>query len=229
MSISPAGLAAARANGASSHGPVTPEGKARSALNAVRHGLCAGGPTALSETTRQEIFPLLDELVGRLAPEGAAEAEIVEELAFVLWRQRRLRALEERVLEAALAPAEEEAPSRLPSLATLVRYRGRLERDWRRGLEALELLKSIRPQSQFGGMSPARLRWIADRVEQRAAAAEAEEPEATVAAPAGMPRETPAEGTNEPDAQGPLNRAQRRRLEQAHRIALRRAGLPAVA
>ena len=233
MSISPAALAAARANGALSHGPVTPEGKAKSAMNAVSHGLCASSPAGLSEKARAEIEPLLDELVGRLAPEGAAEAEIVLELAFVLWRQRRLRALEERVLEAALAPPEEEGSARQPSLSTLVRYRGRLERDWRRGLEALELLKATRPQRHYGDMSPAQLRWLADRVEQRAAMAEAEEPEAaTPAEPIGMPTATTGsddEGTNEPGTQGQLNREQRRRLEQARRIAERRAAGPAVA
>lgn len=233
MPISPAALAAARANGALSHGPVTPEGRARSAMNAVRHGLCASGPAGLSETTRLELQPLLDELVGRFAPEGAAEAEIVEELAFILWRQRRLRALEERVLGVALDPPEEEAPSRLPSLATLVRYRGRLERDWRRGLEALDLLKAVRPHRHHDDMSPTRLRWLADRVEQRATMDEPERPDTTATA---EPTEAAVEAidplepcTNEPEAPEPLNRAQRRRLEHAHRIALRRAVAPAVA
>ena len=226
MSISPAALAAARANGASSHGPVTPEGKAKSAMNAVRHGLCAGSPAGLSEKARAEIEPLLDELIGRLAPEGAAEAEIVLELAFVLWRQRRLRALEERVLEAALASPEEEAPARQPSLGTLVRYRGRLERDWRRGLEALELLKAARPQRHYGDMSPAQLRWLADRVEQRATA-EAEEPE-EIEISRGTTGPLDA-GTNEPDEPGHLSREQRRRIEQARRIAGRHAASHAVA
>jgi hypothetical protein len=223
MSISPATLATARANGALSHGPVTAEGKARSAMNAVRHGLCASDPAGLPEATRLELQPLLDELIGRLAPEGAAEAEIVEELAFVLWRQRRLRALEERVLGAALAPSEEEMPARLPSLATLVRYRGRLERDWRRGLEALDQLKAIRPQRPLGGMSPDRLRWLADRVEQRAPmdGPERSDAPASDGAPA-EPADTAEPGTNEPDVAGQLNRAQRRRLEHAQRLALRR-------
>ena len=61
----------------------------------------------------------------------AAEAHLVEELVFAAWRQVRLRAVEDAVL--ARAERGEPPSPNLPSLATLMRYRGRIERDGRQG------------------------------------------------------------------------------------------------
>lgn len=102
-------------------------------------------------------------MLARWQPLDAAEAHWVEELVFVAWRQRRLRELE----EAALAwIGAEDAPS-LPSLATVMRYRARLSREWRRATEELAVLRSGRE----GLPEPADLRWLADRIEQAHAVA----------------------------------------------------------
>src|SRR3954449_1722948 len=84
LSPTPAQSAPSRANGALSHGPVTPEGKARCAANApaARHGLRGSGPFRLLADEDGTAFQaLLDDLLARHAPVGAAERHCVEQLA----------------------------------------------------------------------------------------------------------------------------------------------------
>ena len=71
---SPAQIEAARRNGARSRGPVTAEGKARSAMNATRHGICAARPTFGQDADPGELDALRAALVARWRPQDAAEA-----------------------------------------------------------------------------------------------------------------------------------------------------------
>jgi hypothetical protein len=84
---------ASRINGAKSYGPVTPAGKARSALNSRKHGLCAKlfllpleDPSAFEE--------LHAAYLEEFAPQSVAEQDCVEEMVAAVYRQRRLWALE---------------------------------------------------------------------------------------------------------------------------------------
>ena len=120
-------------------GPVTAEGKARSAMNATRHGICAARPTFGPDADPGGLDALRAALVARHRPQDAAEAHWVEELVFTAWRQQQLRTLEAAVLARAMATGSEVEASSLPSLATVIRYRARLDRDWRRAGEALRL------------------------------------------------------------------------------------------
>ena len=181
----------ARRNGALSHGPITPEGKARSAMNATRHGLCARTMVLGEGEDGGELAALRAALLARWQPVDAAEAHLVEELVFAAWRQVRLRAVEDAVL----ARAERgEAPSpALPSLATLMRYRGRIERDGRQAVEQLAALRRGRKELA----DPMRLRWLAERIEQAQAIAACTP--ATGDAPVTETRTDDSEsGTNEP-------------------------------
>ena len=83
---------AARINGAKSKGPVTPEGKARSAQNAVRHGLAAQS-ISLSNEDRERCHAMLLEYSARLKPVGIVEEDLVEEMVDAKWRQRRAIAM----------------------------------------------------------------------------------------------------------------------------------------
>ena len=109
MLPSPSKADIARRNGALSQGPVTAAGKARSARNATRHGLCAR-TLLLGDGEDAAAFAALRAamLARHHRPPDEAQAHWVEELVFVAWRQRRLRVLEDAVL-AQLAAGEDGA------------------------------------------------------------------------------------------------------------------------
>lgn len=78
-----------RANAQRSTGPRTADGKAVSAQNSVKHGVLS--QKAIS---RYEDRSAYDELVGQLAadirPATALEDALVQRLAILIWRERRL-------------------------------------------------------------------------------------------------------------------------------------------
>ena len=86
-------------------------------------------------------------LTARIAPADAIEEHWVGEIAFALWQQQRLQALAALVLAAAESGTSEpdEAATRLPSLATLARYRARIERDLKLARHELEAARQARP------------------------------------------------------------------------------------
>jgi len=89
---------ASRANGRKSRGPVTPEGKARSAANSLRHGLLA--KVCLLESESREVFDdLIDDFEARFQPIDEVEWGFVEEMIAANWRLRRCWAIENRMLD----------------------------------------------------------------------------------------------------------------------------------
>ena len=82
-------LEANRLNAQSSTGPRTAEGKARSSQNAVRHGLTAKYPVLPGEDPA-EFAAFCDLLFEDLAPDGAAEAYLVQRFADIAWRLKRV-------------------------------------------------------------------------------------------------------------------------------------------
>src|SRR4051794_13752080 len=113
MPISPSSAqsAASRANGALSHGPATPDGKASSAANAIRHGLRGTSRTVPPEHA-PELAALREAHTDRLAPVDAVERHWVAEFAFTLWQQQRLRAVTAEALAAEGGTDEPEAQPR---------------------------------------------------------------------------------------------------------------------
>ena len=91
--LSAAQLAANRANAQHSTGPRTPEGKAVSSRNALRHGLFS---RSLHQSARllgedpAEFDALLGDLLQRYAPQGREEELMVDCMATLWWRRMRL-------------------------------------------------------------------------------------------------------------------------------------------
>src|SRR5437868_1893435 len=62
-------------------------------FNALRHGILSRF-TVLPWESREEYDSILAALVAEHAPQGPTEEHLVEELAHILWRKRRLRLAE---------------------------------------------------------------------------------------------------------------------------------------
>jgi hypothetical protein len=90
--------AAARANGTRARGAVSPEGKRRSSMNALRHGLLAKA-TVLQNESRRGFQTMLREHIECLEPRDALERSAIEEMCSAAWRMRRLWAMERKALD----------------------------------------------------------------------------------------------------------------------------------
>ncbi|MGA8026642.1 MAG: hypothetical protein WB992_05810 [Bryobacteraceae bacterium] len=91
--LSPAQLAANRANALLSTGPRTPDGKAKSCVNAVKSGL-TGRTVLLPTDDAAEYTALIAAYQNEFAPIGRAECELVQSVADTEWRLHRIRSLE---------------------------------------------------------------------------------------------------------------------------------------
>jgi hypothetical protein len=94
---SEAQIAAARRNGAKSKGPVTSEGKAASARNALRHGLTAFH-LALSCEDQESFSLVLADYMDEYRPVGATETNLVKRVAFAQWQMYRAWTAETAIL-----------------------------------------------------------------------------------------------------------------------------------
>jgi hypothetical protein len=90
-------IAANRQNAQHSSGPRTPEGKAASGRNAVKHGLTARNVLLAGEDPA-EYRHLHEAAIASLKPEGELERELVARIVSVLWRLRRAPVFEAALL-----------------------------------------------------------------------------------------------------------------------------------
>jgi len=151
-------IAASRANGAKSRGPITPEGKRNSNRNNIRHGLVAE-TVVIDNESLPRFASLLASLTADLQPQDDTEASLIETMAVARWRQMRLWALEKSGLDYEIRKQEgeivsEDAPTRAflafrgitdqsRSLELINRYETRCDRQY------LRLLRHFRRLRKF--------------------------------------------------------------------------------
>jgi hypothetical protein len=146
--VSNARAEASRRNGARSRGPKTEEGKARSAQNALKHGLRAQKYLVLPEEDGAEFAALEAALLAELAPVGTLQTLLARRVAVAAWRLARADRLEAEVLEfrsyaganAGLALIRDGNGTR--SFETLLRYRGAAMAEFWRALKTLKALQA---------------------------------------------------------------------------------------
>jgi hypothetical protein len=219
----PAQIEAARRNGARSRGPTTPEGKARSSANALRHGPSSAAHTLLEGEDKAAYEELLTNLIAELELGTELEGQLVRRLAAALWKQARADRLEAKLFAwtdtpkvfhaGKYLPVDAEANFDIARFLALERYQAQLGREVSRCLRELRLLRQepLADVPNEPGPVPA--------------ADPAPEPASEPARPVGSaePRNEPERGPS-PAALPAPNRRERRRS-----AALARGGPPAAA
>ena len=123
--VSPAQLAANRVNSHLSTGPITPEGKAKSSLDAVKTALT--GRTVLLPTDDAARYENhVRNFIQELQPVGLREAVLVQSLADTTWRLDRIPGLEMAIYARGrtefASQFEHEDPALRPGLIELETY-----------------------------------------------------------------------------------------------------------
>jgi len=157
----------ARANGAKSHGPVTPQGRAISSRNSLRHGFAAKSVVLPTESSH-EFQALLRSYVVQFDPRGGVEQELVQTMVAARWRLRRIGNIETALLSTELVRRAEDIDEEFENmknvdrlawifekladhgqaLSLVVRYEGALNRSYDRAFKQLHILQSTRRRLQ---------------------------------------------------------------------------------
>ena len=154
-----------RANAAHSTGPVSPEGKARSAQNALKLGLSIQRHVILDDEDPAEFQALHSDLLRIYGPRTEREETAVQEIAHCQWAFRRFDVAEHAVLNrhpmdpfthtsienvasldymAVVPTLKDEAQPEWKPLHNLLRYRAHWERRHQRAIADFDRAQSAR-------------------------------------------------------------------------------------
>ena len=135
-------------------GPATPEGKRRSSMNALKHGLTASSPHALEKVAQELGIDYLDIRVrihAHYRPFDPIEEELVDRVALCLWRLRLSQAMERRLIE---RRPSLNRPG--PSHERIMRYERLVDIHLHRAIAALARKKEAENKSNPQNDSPSR-------------------------------------------------------------------------
>jgi hypothetical protein len=132
-------------NALRSTGPKTPEGKAISSQNALKHGLTAK-QLVIKEDERPEFDQLQVGLLEELRPEGTLEQLIFNDVLHARWNLHRCRGIEASLSTGDTDPLLDESLGK--QLDRILRYEARAERNFYRSLKELRALQKARPQPE---------------------------------------------------------------------------------
>ena len=154
---------ASRRNGAKSCGPKTPEGKARSAQNALRHGMRAQKHIVLPSEDAAAFKALEAALIEELAPDGALQSALARRVVSAVWRLERGERLEADLFaENQLAGWSlghaliRDCNGGARSFDTLLRYRGGTLAELWRALRTLKALQAEQAERPAPALAPER-------------------------------------------------------------------------
>ena len=124
-------------------GPNTPEGKARSSRNALKHGLRARDFVLLPEEDPQEWSQHVQDLEHGYRPVDATERKLVDAIAVAMWKEIRADRFEAEVLTDIPPRSKDrshgsdlQVPDHAAALTTAIRYQGSAGMAARRAVRA---------------------------------------------------------------------------------------------
>ena len=143
-------LEANRSNAKRSTGPKTESGKTRSKMNAIKHGLAGANILVLDEDPAQ-FEALRSGLEMHFAPSSAFAQELVDYIAGLLWRLRRVPLIEAALIRHQ-AETVEDSERRKAEIKQATRQAA-MEQTTRWQEEAQELSRAARPMVLICTMS----------------------------------------------------------------------------